>query len=255
MASERTAQDRQLILVVDDDENLRRLVAAYLEHEGYEVAEAPDGETALRLVEERPPDLILLDLMLPGTDGHQVSRRVSRRFDIPILMLTALNSETDVLSGFEAGADDYLPKPFSPKVLVARVRAILRRGKGIQEDESEVMIHGDIKMDMRMREAWINDQPVDLTGREFDLLQVFVSNPGWVFTREDLLERIWGYQFLGDSRIVDAHVGHLRRKIGDKPSNPTHIRTIRGYGYRLQPRSPRHPDAPEEAAPGESGTA
>jgi two-component system alkaline phosphatase synthesis response regulator PhoP len=248
MASEHTAQDKPQILIVDDDENLRRLVAAYLEHEGYDVAEAPDGETALRLIEEQPPDLILLDVMLPGTNGHEVCRRVARRHDVPILMLTALNSESDVLNGFEAGADDYLPKPFSPKVLVAHVRAILRRGRGIPEDDSEVIVHGDITMDMRMREVRINDRLIELTGREFDLLQVFVASPGWVFTREDLLERIWGYQFLGDSRIVDAHIGHLRRKIGDVPSNPAHIRTIRGYGYRLQPHSTTNTDTTRDAA-------
>lgn len=249
MASEHTTRDQQLILVVDDDENLRRLVAAYLEREGFDVAEAPDGETALRLIEERPPDLILLDVMLPGTDGHEVCRRVARRHDVPVLMLTALSSESDLLIGFEAGADDYLTKPFSPKVLVARVRAILRRGQGMPEDEAEILVHGDITMDLRMREVRIDDRPVELTGREFDLLQVFVANPGWVFTREDLLERVWGYQFLGDSRIVDAHIGHLRRKIGDVPSSPAHIRTVRGYGYRLQPHSPTPVDTTRDTAP------
>ncbi len=243
MASEDTTRAKPQILVVDDDENLRRLVAAYLEHEGYEVTEAPDGETALRLIEERRPHLILLDVMLPGTDGHQVCRRVARQYDVPVLMLTALAGESDVLNGFEAGADDYLSKPFSPKVLVAHVRAILRRGQGTPDDDSQVMAHGDITIDLRMREVRIGEKPADLTAREFDLLQVFVANPGWVFTREELLERVWGYQFLGDSRIVDAHIGHLRRKIGDAPSNPAHIRTIRGYGYRLQPQLPTNADA------------
>jgi DNA-binding response OmpR family regulator len=231
----RPSQCKPVILVVDDDENLRRLVAAYLEHEGYDVREAPDGETALRAVEQEPPDLVVLDLMLPGTDGHEVARRLGGQRCIPVLMLTALNSETDMLIGFEAGADDYLTKPFSPKVLVARVRAILRRAGSSQEEEPDMLAHGDIEMDLRTHEIHVDGCPVDLTSREFDLLRVFLTSPGWVITREELLERVWGYQFLGDSRVVDVHIGHLRRKIGDDPSAPTRIWTVRGCGYRLLP--------------------
>jgi DNA-binding response OmpR family regulator len=227
--------DAPLILVVEDDENLRRLVAAFLDQEGYRVREAPDGDTALRLVEETRPDLIVLDLMIPGTDGRAVSRRVGERHGIPVLMLTALSSEEDMLLGFEAGADDYITKPFSPKVLVARVRAILRRGVSGNGESPQVLAHGGLEMNLTSLQVFVDGLSVELTSKEFELLRVFLMNPGRAFSRTELLERVWGFSFLGDSRVVDVHIGHLRRKLGDDASEPGHIRTVRGSGYRLQP--------------------
>jgi len=223
-------------LVVDDDENLRRLVAAYLENEGYEVEQAADADAALASLERREPDLILLDLMLPGLSGLEVARRVRVRRQVPILMLTARGSEEDMLQGFDAGADDYLVKPFSPKVLVARVRAILRRsGAGVQEEEQRTLSVGAITIDQKSREVRVDGHEVDLTTTEFDLLHVLAEHPGWVFSREELLESVWGYKYLGDSRLVDVHVANLRKKIGDDPADPQFVRTVRGVGYKLQP--------------------
>jgi two-component system alkaline phosphatase synthesis response regulator PhoP len=221
------------ILVVDDDDNVRHLVAAYLEREGYLVSQAADGPAAVRLAESEPPDLIVLDLMLPGMGGLQVSRKLTAATDIPVLMLTARGEEDDVLRGFEAGADDYLVKPFSPKVLVARVRAILRRS-GMEASESEGPLEvGDLILDVKCRELRRAGREVDLTAIEFDLLRVLAEHPGWVYSREQLLEQVWGYDYLGDSRVVDVHIANLRRKIGDEPADPKYIRTVRGVGYKF----------------------
>ena len=223
------------ILVVDDDENLRRLVAAYLESEGYEVEQAADADAAFASVERREPHLILLDLMLPGLSGLEVARRIRLKRQIPILMLTARGSEEDVLQGFDAGADDYLVKPFSPKVLVARVRAILRRsGVGPQEEEEAALAVGDMSIDRKTREVRVEGREIELTTTEFDLLRVLAEHPGWVFSREELLESVWGYTYLGESRLVDVHIANLRKKIGDDPADPQFVRTVRGVGYKLQ---------------------
>jgi two-component system alkaline phosphatase synthesis response regulator PhoP len=221
------------ILVVDDDDNVRRLVSAYLEREGYQVFEAADGAAALRAVELSAPDLVVLDLMLPGTGGLQVARRISAARELPILMLTARGGEDDVLRGFEAGADDYLIKPFSPRVLVARVRAILRR-VGLEGEEREGVVEvGGLSLDARTREVTVDATPVDLTSLEFDLLHALVDHPGWVYSREQLLEQVWGYDYLGDSRVIDVHVANLRKKLGDDPVDPRFIRTVRGVGYKF----------------------
>lgn len=221
------------VLVVDDDDNVRRLVAAYLEREGYHVIQAADGAAALRAVEASAPDLVVLDLMLPGTGGLQVARRISAARELPILMLTARGDEDDVLRGFEAGADDYLVKPFSPRVLVARVRAILRR-VGLEGDEREGAVEqGELRLDPRTREVTVDAIPVDLTTLEFDLLHALVDHPGWVYSREQLLEQVWGYDYLGDSRVIDVHVANLRKKLGDDPTDPRFIRTVRGVGYKF----------------------
>jgi DNA-binding response OmpR family regulator len=224
------------ILVVDDDENLRRLTAAYLESEGYEVVEAHDGPSALTTVEEQEPDLLVLDLMLPGLSGLEVARKVRAGRATPILMLTARGSEEDVLRGFDAGADDYLVKPFSPKVLVARVKAVLRRaGVEAGEDQEAGLTVGSVSIDLKGRAVSVHGRDIDLTGIEFDLLRVMAEHPGWVFSREELLESVWGYSYLGDSRLVDVHIGKLRKKLGDDPSDPHYIRTVRGVGYKFQP--------------------
>lgn len=237
--------DHITILVVDDDENLRRLVAAYLESEGYRVAQAADADAALATVEGHEPDLILLDLMLPGMSGLEVARRIRAKRPVPILMLTARGSEDDMLQGFDAGADDYLVKPFSPKVLVARVRAILRRaGVGPQEEEDKVLTVGGISIDRKAREVRIEGREIELTTIEFDLLRVLAEHPGWVFSREELLESVWGYSYLGDSRLVDVHIANLRKKIGDDPADSQFIRTVRGVGYKLQSPGGGRPNRP-----------
>jgi two-component system alkaline phosphatase synthesis response regulator PhoP len=234
---------RITILVVDDDENLRRLVAAYLESEGYEVEQSADADAAFQRVEKHEPDLILLDLMLPGLSGLEVARRLRAKRPIPILMLTARGSEDDVLQGFDAGADDYLVKPFSPKVLVARVRAILRRsGAGLQEEEEKALTVGGISIDRKTREVRVEGREVELTTTEFDLLRVLAEHPGWVYSREELLESVWGYNYLGDSRLVDVHIANLRKKIGDDPADPQFVRTVRGVGYKLQSPGADRPD-------------
>jgi two-component system alkaline phosphatase synthesis response regulator PhoP len=222
------------ILVVDDDDNVRRLVSAYLEHEGYHVIQGADGTAALRAVEVSAPDLVVLDLMLPGTSGLQVARRISAAHGLPILMLTASGDEDDVLRGFEAGADDYLVKPFSPRVLVARVRAILRRA-GLEGEVREGAVEqGGLCLDPRTRKVTVDATPVDLTTLEFDLLHALVDHPGWIYSREQLLEQVWGYDYLGDSRVIDVHVANLRKKLGDDPVGPRFIRTVRGVGYKFQ---------------------
>ncbi len=225
------------VLVVDDDDNVRRLVVAYLEREGYDVAQAPDGPSAVRMVDASPPDMLILDLMLPGMSGLQVARRVSTGRELPILMLTARGEEDDVLRGFDAGADDYLVKPFSPKVLIARVRAILRRA-GLEAEEREGPVEiGGLVVDPRSREVSVDEEPIELTTLEFDLLRALIDHVGWVYSREQLLEQVWGYDYLGDSRVIDVHVANLRKKLGDDPADPRFIRTVRGVGYKFQPRS------------------
>jgi DNA-binding response OmpR family regulator len=223
------------ILVVDDDENLRRLVAAYLESEGYEVEEAADGPSAMAEVERTEPQLVVLDLMLPGVSGLEVARWIRTTRTTPILMLTARGSEDDMLQGFGAGADDYLVKPFSPKVLVARVKAVLRRA-GTESDEGKtgLLALQGISIDPRAREVRVDGREIELTGTEFELLRVLGEHPGWVYTREELLESVWGYSYLGDSRLVDVHIANLRKKIGDDPADPHFIRTVRGVGYKFQ---------------------
>ncbi|MCZ7665355.1 MAG: response regulator transcription factor [Thermoleophilia bacterium] len=238
------------ILVVDDDENVRRLVAAYLEREGYEVLVAADGHAAVREAEAGSPDLVVLDLMLPGMSGLQVAKRLTATREIPILMLTARGEEEDQLRGFQAGADDYLTKPFSPKILVARVSAILRRAGLGEEQGQKPIVAGDLTIDPLCREVKVSGQPAELTAIEFDLLRALAEHPGWVYSREQLLERVWGYDYLGDSRVVDVHIANLRKKIGDDPSEPSYIRTVRGVGYKFQPR-----DKPVESAAGPEASA
>lgn len=222
------------ILIADDDDNLRRLVAAYLQREGYRVSEAADGKSAYQQAESERPDLLVLDVMLPGATGLQIARKLGGR--VPVLMLTALGEEGDVLQGFDAGADDYLVKPFNPKELVARVRAILRRSGADTVDggEAERLGGGELALDPRCREVKLRGRPLDLTAKEFDLLRALMEHPGWVFTRDELLESVWGYQIAGETRVVDTHIANLRKKIEDDPAEPRYIRTVRGAGYKFQ---------------------
>jgi two-component system, OmpR family, alkaline phosphatase synthesis response regulator PhoP len=222
------------ILVVDDEQRIIELAQMYLEQEGYQVASATDGAAALRKILSEKPHLVVLDLMLPGMDGLEVCRRVRAESDVPIIMLTARNDDIDKIVGLELGADDYLTKPFNPRELVARVRAILRRAdrKPIPDpvDASVVRID-NLMIDPERRVAQVEGKPVELRMKEFDLLLLLARNPGRVFSREKLLEIVWGYDFAGETRTVDVHVAHLRHKLeGMKPT----IETVWGVGYKLE---------------------
>lgn len=221
------------ILVVDDEKSVRKLVASYLSKEGYEILEAADGSEALKLARLKHPDLVILDLMLPEIDGLEICRILRGESEVFILMLTAKADEADKLVGLGLGADDYLTKPFSPRELVARVKAILRRGT-LAEPAKKAIRHGPIEVDRETHIAKINGREVDLTAREFDILHRLASRPGVVFTREKLLEMIWGYTYYGDPRVVDVHVAKLRKKLEVDPGNPKIIKTVRGVGYRLE---------------------
>lgn len=217
------------ILVVDDEPNIIDLARLYLKQEGFRVESASTGPEALARVEELRPALVVLDVMLPGMDGFEVCRRLRQQGDIPILMLTARSEDTDKIVGLELGADDYLTKPFNPRELAARVKAVLRRYDAGQR-ASKTLEVGDLYLDLARREAKVAGQPVHLRTKEFDLLAAFMRNRGIVLTREQLLEMVWGYDFLGESRTVDVHITHLREKIA---GSSVAIETVRGVGYRL----------------------
>ncbi len=223
------------ILVVDDEEPIVELVASYLIAEGYVVQCAYDGITALSLARSVRPDLVVLDVMLPGIDGLEVCRRLHQETPVYVLMLTARAEEVDKLIGLSIGADDYLTKPFSPRELVARVKAILRRNRQspMHSLERPILQFDVLRINPERREVWRGDMLVELTPREFDLLYALASHPGRVFTREDLLQRVWGDDFAGIDRVVDVHVGVLRRKLEDDPSSATLIQTVRGVGYKF----------------------
>jgi DNA-binding response OmpR family regulator len=221
------------ILVVEDDATVAEVVARYLTREGYAVDRVADGGVALARLQQSTPDLIVLDLMLPGVDGREVCRRVRAVSDVPIIMLTALGETGDRIAGLEIGADDYLAKPFSPRELVARVKNVLRRagtaGDGPAADVLEV---DGITLNRRSRQVTVGGAPVDLTQREFDLLAFLMEHPAEVFRREVLLEHVWGYTF-GDTSTVTVHVRRLREKIEPDPSAPTFVQTVWGVGYRF----------------------
>jgi DNA-binding response OmpR family regulator len=222
----------QTILVVDDEARIVKLVRDYLERAGFDVIAAPDGETALRLTRGQKPDLIVLDLMLPGVDGLDVCRRLRRESGVPIIMLTARVEEADRIVGLELGADDYVTKPFSPGELVARVRATLRRVHG-QLGPATVVRVGDVELDTAALTAEFAGRPVDLTPSEFQLLATMVRQPGRIFNREQLLEAVHGVAFDGFDRSVDSHIKNLRRKIEQDPRQPRYIQTVYGVGYRF----------------------
>jgi DNA-binding response OmpR family regulator len=226
------------VLVVDDEANLVELVQGYLERDGYHVLTAGDGPTALAMARDERPDLIVLDLMLPGIDGLEVCRRVRQFSDAYILMLTARAEEVDKIVGLSVGADDYLTKPFSPRELVARVRAMLRRPRtGSVEPEAPAARQiGELTIDPARYEVRRRGEPIQLTAREFSLLATLAEHPGHVFTRAQLLERVWGSE-LYDDHVVDVNVGNVRRKLEDDPARPRWLQTVRGVGYRLADRS------------------
>jgi DNA-binding response OmpR family regulator len=219
-----------VIVVVEDDANIADLVDLYLRREGFRVYQAPDGERALRLIRERRPRLMILDIGLPGRiDGIEVCRQVRSNSDLPIIMLTARDDEIDRVLGLEMGADDYVTKPFSPRELVARVKAILRRADGPVRAGATTFRLGDIEVDAARREVRFAGVPVPLTTREFDLLQFLCENQGLALTRRQLLDGAWGTDWVGDDRTVDVHVRQLRKKLGDDLP----LATVWGIGYRL----------------------
>jgi len=220
------------ILIVDDEEMIVQTVKAYLDREGFKTYTAADGEEALRAFQEKGPDLIVLDLMLPKMDGIEVTRRIRSQSSVPIIMLTAKAGETDRVVGLELGADDYVPKPFSPRELVARVRAVLRRLEGGPNAPERVAV-GDLEIDLKTREVKVGGSSVELTPTEFDLLAFLARHPGQVFTRLQLLREVQGYTYDSFARTVDTHVKNLRRKIEEDPKEPRFLLTVHGVGYRF----------------------
>lgn len=224
---------KERILVVDDEERIRSLVSQYLRAEGYEVAQAASGEEALAKVQSHPPDLVVLDVRLPGVDGFEVLAELRKRSEVYVIMLTARAEETDKLVGLTAGADDYLTKPFSPRELVARVKAVLRRGREPRGADQDVLGFAGLTIDLGRREVQRDGEAIELTVLEFDLLAALASAPGRVFTRRQLIERVWGWDFFGDDRVVDVHIRNLRRALGDSVEEPRFVGTVRGVGYKL----------------------
>ena len=222
------------VLVVDDEPIVREVVVRYLEREGYSTLEADDGEKARALVERESPDLVVLDVMLPGTDGLELCRWIRSHSELPVIMLTARGEEADRIVGLELGADDYVTKPFSPRELTARVRTVLRRARAA-EAPSERLSFGDVELDAATRDVQKAGIEVRLTAKEFDLLWFLASHPRRVFGRDQLMSRVWGYEAALDTGTVTVHVRRLREKIEDDPSQPRHLQTVWGVGYRLAP--------------------
>jgi len=229
---------KKRILVVDDEPNIREVVELYLRREGFEVEVVGDGAAALAAVERKRPDLMVLDLMLPVLGGIQVTRalRQGDERDIPIIMLTAKGEEADRIAGLELGADDYLTKPFSPKELVARVKAVLRRAsdKPLVDPQAQPLRSGEITLNPSTRQVWMGQEETVLTAKEFDLLWFLMNHPGQVFTRDQLLDRVWGFDFFGDASTVTVHVRRLREKVERDPTKPEYVLTVWGVGYKFR---------------------
>jgi DNA-binding response OmpR family regulator len=225
------AAETQTILVVEDEQAIASFVAAYLRKDGFTVRVTASGREALSLVGSEAPSLVILDLMLPDLDGMEVCRRIRATSTLPVLMLTARDDDLDKIAGLEVGADDYLTKPFNPRELVARVRAILRRSAGKKQRDGGILRHGELTLDAGRRECRVGDEEIRLAPKEFDLLWELLDHRGFVLTRDQLLERVWGYTFAGDTRTVDVHVRQLRRKLGDAAP----IVTVWGIGYKAGP--------------------
>jgi DNA-binding response OmpR family regulator len=222
------------VLVVDDEPTIREIVVSYLEREGFKTLEAADGNRARELLEHDPPDLVVLDVMLPGTDGLELCRWIRSRSRLPVIMLTARGEESDRIVGLELGADDYVTKPFSPRELAARVRTVLRRAEpNVAADER--LSYDGLAIDSSTREVIRGNEPLRLTAREFDLLWFLASHPRRVFSREQLMRRVWGYSAALDTGTVTVHMRRLREKIEDDPSHPRHLETVWGVGYRFAP--------------------
>lgn len=225
------------VLVVDDEEHILELINYNLMAAGYEVLQANNGEEAIKIAIEEKPNLILLDLMIPGKDGYDVCREVrsnNTTKSIPIIMLTAKSEEIDKILGLELGADDYITKPFSVRELMARVKAVLRRYTK-NEESSEKIVFGKIEADFEKHLIMSNGKKIELTLKEYELLEILVKNKGKILTREMLLDKIWGYEYIGETRTVDVHIRYLRKKVEEDDKNPKFIETIRGVGYRFNP--------------------
>ncbi|HBM96077.1 TPA: DNA-binding response regulator [bacterium UBP9_UBA11836] len=224
---------KELILVVDDEANIVSLLRYNLEQQGFEVICASDGNEAIALARREHPDLILLDVMLPDRSGIDVTRTIRKESKTPIIMVTAKVEEIDKVLGLEMGADDYVSKPFSPRELIARIKAVLRRTSDHSEEKDEITFD-KLSINLVKHEVRKNGQIVELKPKEFDLLRLMATNPGKVYTRDFLLEQLWGYDYLGDTRTVDVHMRRLRQKIEDDPSNPKQLKTVHGIGYKFQ---------------------
>ncbi len=229
-----TSDWRGPILIIEDDRNTAALVAAYLEREGFATLTAHDGEAGLELARSRAPGFVILDLMLPKIDGWEVCRQLRATSRVPILMLTAREEEIDRVTGLALGADDYVVKPFSPRELVARVKAILRRARPVPQEPNAALAAGDLRLDPEKHRVTRNGEPIELTAAEFKLLQALMGAPGRLFNRGELVERIYEHGEAVVDRVIDVHIGKLRQKLGDDPANPRLIQTVRGFGYRLQ---------------------
>lgn len=232
------AMPRRRILIVDDEMNIREVLAHYLESEGFLVTQACDGVEALAAAEAQPPDLVILDLMLPRLDGIEVCRRLRATSAVPILMLTARGEEVDKLVGFTVGADDYVTKPFSPREVVVRVQAIMRRVTATNAPAMAMdgmLRFGRLLIQPQSRNAEREGESLDLTAKEFDLLYFLASHPNLVFTRQQLLDQVWGYDYFGDASTVTVHIHRLREKAEHDPAHPRHLKTVWGVGYKFEP--------------------
>ncbi|MCT2976240.1 response regulator transcription factor [Propionibacterium freudenreichii] len=220
------------ILIIEDEESYRDAMSFMLDREGFAVAAAPDGEQGLAEFDRNGADLVLLDLMMPGLPGIEVCKALRQRSDVPVIMVTARDSDVDKVVGLELGADDYVTKPFSQRELVARIRAVLRRGRA-EELVPDVLESGDVRMDVERHEVAVRDEPVRLALKEFELLELLLRNSGRVMSREQLIDRVWGSDYVGDTKTLDVHVKRLRAKIELDPSHPTALVTVRGLGYKF----------------------
>ncbi len=224
----------ELVLIVDDEKTLVKALTFNLQKEGFRVDTAYDGEEALEKVFSLKPDVVVLDLMLPEVDGFEVCRRIRKKLDVPIIMLTARSEDIDKVLGLELGADDYLTKPFNSRELVARIKAILRRSTVSEEDSRKQVKIGKLQIDLLQHRVRLGDKEINLTSKEFALLSFLALNAGNVYSREQLLAQVWGYDYYGDVRTVDVHIRHLREKIENDPANPEYIITVWGTGYKLR---------------------
>lgn len=222
------------ILIVDDDENICEVIKMYLQSSNYDTKVVNNGKIAEEVFLDYKPDLVLLDVMLPGVDGIDVLKWIRKEKETPVIMLTARGETFDKVLALELGADDYVVKPFEPKELVARVKAVMRRYVAV-ENNSEVSTFGRLKADFEKHNIYMDDKKIDLSLKEFELLEILIKNKGKVLTREMLLDKIWGYEYIGETRTVDVHIRYLRKKIEEDDKNPKYIETIRGVGYRFNP--------------------
>lgn len=221
------------ILVIDDEESILNIVEAYLKNDGNTVHIARDGLQGLAAFRRFQPELVILDIMLPQMDGLEVLQQIRRESDVYVMMLTAKSEEFDRVMGLTVGADDYVTKPFSPRELAARVKAILRRGRNTTQNEPQILSFEHLSIDMQRHEVQRDGAPIEFTALEFKLLSMLATNPQMVLTRQQLLERVWSYDFYGEERVVDVHIGHVRQKLEVDPTNPEFILTVRGVGYKF----------------------